>query len=64
MVRFDPSIEYSKEASKIFNEYDEMKREEQRKERERLSESIAYAMLKLDLLTEDMEERVKVFYKN
>ena len=64
MVRFDPSIEYSKEASKIFNEYDEMKREEQRKERERLSESIAYAMLKLDLLTEDMEERVKEFYKN
>lgn len=63
MVRFDPSIEYSKEASKIFNEYDEMKREEQRKERERLSESIAYAMLKLDLLTEDMEERVKEFYK-
>ena len=62
MVRFDPSIEYSKEASKIFNEYDEMKREEQRKERERLSESIAYAMLKLDLLTEDMEERVKEFY--
>ena len=40
-----------------------MKREEQRKERERLSESIAYAMLKLDLLTEDMEERVKEFYK-
>lgn len=63
MVRFDPSVEYSKEASKIFNEYDEMKREEQRKERERLSESIAYAMLKLDLLTEDMEERVKEFYK-
>lgn len=63
MVRFDPSIEYSKEASKIFNEYDEMKREEWRKERERLSESIAYAMLKLDLLTEDMEERVKEFYK-
>lgn len=62
MVRFDPSVDYSKEASEVFDEYGKMKREEQQKEKERLSEPIAYATLKLDSLTEDMEGRVKEFY--
>lgn len=62
MVRFDPNVDYSEEAYKVFDEYSKMKREEQQKERERLSESIAYATLKLESLTEDMEGRVKEFY--
>lgn len=63
MVNFDPRIDYSKEASKTFDEYRNMKKEEQQKEKERLSEPICYARLKFDSLTEDMEERVKEFHK-
>lgn len=63
MVNFDPRIDYSKEASKTFDEYRNMKKEEQQKEKERLSEPIYYARLKFDSLTEDMEGRVKEFHK-
>ena len=63
MVRFDPSISYSDEASEIFSQYRKLKEEQQKSERKRLSESIAYATLKLDLLTEDMKERVETFFK-
>ena len=37
--------------------------EQQQNERDRLSEPIGYAMLKLDLLTEDMKGRVEAFFK-
>ena len=64
MVRFDPSISYSDEASEIFSQYRKLKEEEQQKnEQDRLSEPIGYATLKLDLLTEDMKERVETFFK-
>ena len=64
MVRFDPTISYSDEASKIFREYREFKDKQEKEEKNRLSEVIAYATLKLDTLTEDMNERVKEFYKD
>jgi hypothetical protein len=64
MVRFDPTISYSDEASKIFREYRELKDKQEKAEKTRLSKAIAYATLKLDALTEDMEERVKEFYKD
>jgi hypothetical protein len=64
MVRFEPTISYSDEASKVFREYRELKDKQEKAERTRLSEVIAYAMLKLDALTEDMDERVKEFYKD
>ena len=35
MVNFDPRIDYSKEASKTFDEYRNMKKEEQQKEKEK-----------------------------
>lgn len=63
MVRFDPSISYSDEASEIFSQYRKLKEEQQKNERNRLSEPIGYATLKLDLLTEDMKERVETFFK-
>ena len=63
MVRFDPSISYSDEASEIFSQYRKLKEEQQKNERGRLSEPIGYATLKLDLLTEDMKERVEAFFK-
>ena len=63
MVRFDPSISYSDEASEIFSQYRKLKEEQQKNERDRLSEPIGYATLKLDLLTEDMKERVETFFK-
>ena len=63
MVNFDPRIDYSKEASKTFDEYRNMKKEEQQKEKERLSEPVCYARLKFNSLTEDMEGRVKEFHK-
>lgn len=63
MVRFDPSISYSDEASEIFSQYRKLKEEQQKSERNRLSEPIGYATLKLDLLTEDMKERVETFFK-
>lgn len=64
MIRFDPTISYSDEASKIFREYREFKDKQEKEEKNRLSEVIAYATLKLDTLTEDMDERVKEFYKD
>lgn len=63
MVRFEPSISYSDEASEIFSQYRKLKEEQQKNERGRLSEPIGYATLKLDLLTEDMKERVEAFFK-
>lgn len=63
MVRFDPSISYSDEASEIFSQYRKLKEEQDKKEKARLSEPIGYATLKLDLLTEDMKERVEAFFK-
>ena len=64
MVRFEPTISYSDEASKIFKEYRELKDKQEKADKTRLSEVIAYATLKLDTLTEDMNERVKEFYKD
>ena len=64
MVRFEPTISYSDEASKIFKEYRELKDKQEKAEKTRLSKVIAYATLKLDNLTEDMDERVKEFYKD
>lgn len=64
MVRFNPNISYSDEASKIFREYRELKDKQEKEEKNRLSGVIAYATLKLDTLTEDMNERVKEFYKD
>ena len=64
MVRFEPTISYSDEASKIFKEYRELKDKQEKAEKTRLSKVIAYATLKLDTLTEDMDERVKEFYKD
>ncbi|MCY7187331.1 hypothetical protein [Streptococcus gallolyticus] len=63
MVKFDPSISYSDEASEIFSKYRKLKEEQQKNERNRLSEPIGYATLKLDLLTEDMKERVEAFFE-
>lgn len=63
MVRFDPSISYSDEASKVFSDYRKLKEELEKKEKDRLSEPISYATLKLDLLTEDMKERVEAFFE-
>jgi hypothetical protein len=64
MGRFDPNISYSDEASKIFREYRELKDKQEKVEKTRLSKVIAYATLKLDTLTEDMNERIKEFYKD
>lgn len=64
MVRFEPTISYSDEASKIFKEYRELKDKQEKAEKTRLSKVIAYATLKLDARTEDMEERVKEFYRD
>lgn len=64
MVRFEPTISYSDEASKIFKEYRELKDKQEKAEKTRLSKAIAYATLKLGTLTEDMNERVKEFYKD
>lgn len=64
MGRFDPNINYSDEASKIFREYRELKDKQEKAEKTRLSKVIAYATLKLNILTEDMNERVKEFYKD
>ena len=64
MVRFEPTISYSDEASKIFKEYRELKDKQEKAEKTRLSKVIAYATLKLDTLTEDMNESVKEFYKD
>ena len=63
MVRFDPTISYSDEASEIFSEYRKLKDEQEKKEKDRLSEPIGYATLKLDLLTEGMKERVEAFFE-
>ena len=63
MVRFDPGISYSDEASEIFSQYRKLKEKQQKNERNRLSEPIGYATLKLDLLTEDMKERAEAFFK-
>lgn len=63
MVRFDPTISYSDEASEIFSEYRKLKNEQEKKEKDRLSEPIGYATLKLDLLAEDMKERVEAFFE-
>lgn len=64
MVRFEPTISYSDEASKIFKEYRELKDKQEKAEKTRLSKVISYATLKLDTLTEDMDERVKEFYQD
>ena len=64
MVRFEPTISYSNKASKILREYRELKDKQEKAEKTRLSKVIAYAMLKLDALTENMDERVKEFYKD
>lgn len=63
MVRFDPTISYSDEASEIFSEYRKLKDKQEKKEKDRLSEPIGYATLKPDLLTEDMKERVESFFE-
>lgn len=63
MVRFNPNISYSDEASDIFHEYRKLKEEQEKKEKNRLSEAIGYAMLNLELITEDVEGRVEEFYK-
>lgn len=63
MVRFDPSISYSDEASEIFNEYRKLKNEQEKKEKNRLSEPIGYATLNLELITEDVEGCVQEFYE-
>ena len=64
MGRFDPNISYSDEASKVFREYRELKDKQEKAEKTRFSKAIAYATLRIDLITEDMEERVKKFYKD
>ena len=64
MVRFEPTISYSDEASKIFKEYRELKDKQEKAEKTRLSKVVTYATLKLDTLTEYMDERVKEFYKD
>ena len=64
MGRFDPNISYSDEASKVFREYRELKDKKEKAEKTRFSKAIAYATLRIDLITEDMEERVKKFYKD
>lgn len=64
MVNFNPIISYSDEASEVFKEYRKLKEQQEKAEKTRLSKAIAYAMLKLDALTEDMDERVKEFYKD
>ena len=63
MVRFDPTISYSDEASEIFSEYRKLKNEQEKKEKDRLSEPIGYATLKLNFLAEDMKERVETFFE-
>lgn len=64
MVRFNPNISYSDEASDIFYEYRKMKEEQEKKEKNRLSEPIGYAMLNLELITDDVEGRVQEFHEN
>lgn len=64
MGRFDPNISYSDEASKVFREYHELKDKQEKAEKTRFSKAIACATLRVDLITEDMEERVKKFYKD
>lgn len=63
MVNFNPSISYSDEASDIFYEYRKLKEEQEKKEKNRLSEAIGYATLNLELITDDIEGRVEEFYK-
>lgn len=63
MVKFDPVISYSDEASDIFDEYRKLKNEQEKKEKNRLSEPIGYATLNLDLIKEDTKERVQDFYE-
>ena len=64
MVRFEPTISYSDEASKIFKEYRKLKDKQEKADKTRLSGVIAYATLELDTLTEDMNELVNEFYKD
>lgn len=63
MVKFNPVISYSDEASDIFDEYRKLKNEQEKKEKNRLSEPIGYATLNLDLIKEDTKERVQDFYE-
>lgn len=63
MVKFDPVISYSDEASDIFDEYRKLKNEQEKKKKNRLSEPIGYATLNLDLIKEDTKERVQDFYE-
>lgn len=63
MVNFNPNISYSDEASDIFYEYRKMKEEQEKKEKNRLSEPIGYATLNLELVTDDVEGRVKEFFE-
>ena len=63
MVNFNPNISYSDEASDIFYEYRKMKEEQEKKEKNRLSEPIGYATLNLELITDEVEGRVKEFFE-
>lgn len=63
MVNFNPNISYSDEASDIFYEYRKMKEEQEKKEKNCLSEPIGYATLNLELVTDDVEGRVKEFFE-
>ena len=63
MVNFNPNISYSDEASDIFYEYRKMKEEQEKKEKNCLSEPIGYATLNLELITDDVEGRVEEFFE-
>ena len=64
MVNFNPSISYSDEASDIFYEYHKLKEKQEKEAKNHLSEPIGYAMLNLELITDDVEGRVQEFHEN
>lgn len=64
MVNFNPSISYSDEASDIFYEYRKLKEKQEKEAKNHLSEPIGYAMLNLELITDDVEGRVQEFHEN
>lgn len=64
MVNFNSSISYSDEASDIFYEYRKLKEKQEKEAKNHLSEPIGYAMLNLELITDDVEGRVQEFHEN
>ena len=64
MVNFNPSISYSDEASDIFYKYRKLKEKQEKEAKNHLSEPIGYAMLNLELITDDVEGRVQEFHEN